>query len=314
MNHFRSIEDIRDFEQWLLLGEKIRENPGLFQKQGRGKTICLLFFNNSLRTRLSTQKAAKDLGMEVMTMNFGTEGWMLEFEDGTRMDGNKAEHIREAAAVVGLYADIIGIRAFAGLKDRNKDLAEETLLGFVRYSGVPILNLESANGHPLQALADSLTIHANRTKPKPKVVLSWAPHPRALPQAVPNSFVNAMRKMDVELHITHPKGYELNPDLVGRYSPVYEQEEALQGADFVYVKNWSSFTQYGQVLSQDASWMMTPEKLGSARFMHCLPLRRNVVVSDEVLNGPNSLVFEQAANRVVSAKLALLYLLEAMNP
>ncbi|WP_445381158.1 acetylornithine carbamoyltransferase [Robiginitalea sp. IMCC43444] len=313
MNHFRSMEDIRDFEHWLQLGEEMSGNPGLFQNKGRGKTICLLFFNNSLRTRLSTQKAAKDLGMEVMTMNFGAEGWMLEFEDGTRMDGNKAEHIREAAAVVGLYADIIGIRAFAGLKDRDKDLAEEVLQGFVRYSGVPILNLESANGHPLQALADSLTIHANRTKPKPKVVLSWSPHPRALPQAVPNSFVNAMRKMDVELHITHPKGYELNPDIVGAYSPVYDQEEALQGADFVYVKNWSSFTQYGQVLSQDANWMMTAEKLGAARFMHCLPLRRNVVVSDEVLGGPNSLVLEQAANRVVSAKLALLYLLEAMN-
>lgn len=314
MNHFRSIEDIRVLEEWLQLGEKMKQEPELFNEKGKGKTLCLLFFNNSLRTRLSTQKAARALGMEVMIMNFGNEGWILEFEDGTRMDGNKAEHIREAAAVVGQYADIIGIRAFANLKDREKDLAEEVLQGFVRYSGVPVLNLESANGHPLQALADALTIHANRTKPKPKVVLSWAPHPRALPQAVPNSFVNTMRRMDVELVITHPKGYELNPGLVGTYTPVYNQEEALQAADFVYVKNWSSFAEYGKVLSEDSSWMMTADKLGSARFMHCLPLRRNVVASDDVLDGSNSLVLEQASNRVISAKLALLYLLEALNP
>jgi N-succinyl-L-ornithine transcarbamylase len=312
MNHYLNESDIASLDTWLAKGRELTLDPGAYRSLGKGKTLCLLFFNNSLRTRLSTQKAARLLGLEVMVMNFGGEGWVLEFEDGTRMDGVAAEHIREAAAVVGQYAGLVGVRAFAGLTDREADAAERVLEGFRKYSGLPVLNLESATAHPLQALADALTIEQHRVAERPKVVLSWAPHPRALPQAVPNSFVRMMARMPVELVITHPEGYELDPDRVGHYQPVYRQEEALEGADFVYVKNWSSFREYGQVICQDPSWMMTAEKLGKAFFMHCLPVRRNVVVEDAVLEGPRSLVLEQAGNRTVAAQLALMHLLESL--
>jgi N-succinyl-L-ornithine transcarbamylase len=245
-------------------------------------------------------------------MNFGSEGWNLEFADGTRMDGGASEHIREAAAVIGQYADVIGVRAFAELEDLESDRKESVLQGFVKYAGVPVLNLESATAHPLQALADALTIEAIPLDKTPRVVLSWAPHPRALPQAVPNSFLRMMRRMPVELVVTHPAGYELDPEQVGPYEPSYDQQEALEGADFVYVKNWSSMRPYGQVLSEDPSWMMTQEKLGDAHFMHCLPVRRNVVVEQAVLDESKSLVLDQAANRTVAAQLALLHLLETI--
>ncbi len=313
MNHYRSTDDIPDLPAWLARGRQLAEEPRLLQELGRGKTLCLLFFNSSLRTRLSTQKAAMLLGMEVMVMNFGSEGWSLEFADGTRMDGGTAEHIKEAAAVVGQYADLVGIRAFAGLKDREADYAEQVLNGFVRYAGVPILNMESATGHPLQALADALTIEKYRRTARPKVVLSWAPHPRALPQAVANSFVQVMRRMEVDFTVTHPPGYDLAPEVMGGLRPVYDQEKALKGADFIYVKNWSSYTDYGAILNQDPAWMMTADKQGDAYFMHCLPVRRNVVVADAVLDGPRSLVIPLAANRTVSAQLALAHLLES-NP
>lgn len=312
MNHFLNTQDITDLNHWLEKGRELAKTPDHYINLGAGKTLCLLFFNSSLRTRLSTQKAARLLGLEVMVMNFGAEGWNLEMEDGTRMDGGAAEHIREAAGVVGQYADLIGVRAFAGLEDPEKDRAEKILQGFVRYAGVPLLNLESGTAHPLQALADALTISSNKKKHLPRVVLSWAPHPRALPQAVPNSFVRMMGRMPVELLITHPKGYELDPDQVGQYQPVYDQATALKGADFVYVKNWSSFNNYGKVLSEDPAWMMTSEKLGDARFMHCLPVRRNVVVEDAVLDGDRSLVLQQASNRTIAAQLALLHMLEAL--
>jgi N-succinyl-L-ornithine transcarbamylase len=310
MKHFLHISDIPEVSQWIQTGKLLRQEPLEYGDVGKGKTLCLLFFNNSLRTRLSTQKAARLLGMEVIVMNFGAEGWNLEFEDGTRMDGGTSEHIREAAAVIGQYADLIGIRAFAELQDRMEDRQEKVIQGFARHAGVPILNLESATAHPLQALADALTIDSIPLNRTPKVVLSWAPHPKALPQAVPNSFIRMMRRMPVELVITHPNGYALDPDQVGEYQPVHDQVEALEGADFVYVKNWSSVESYGQVLSQDPSWMMTRKKLGDARFMHCLPVRRNVVVEASVLDESNSLVLQQAANRTVAAQLALLHLLK----
>ena len=312
MNHFLNIDHITDLDHWLVKGRELAKTPDQYKSLGAGKTLCLLFFNSSLRTRLSTQRAARLLGLEVMVMNFGAEGWNLEMEDGTRMDGGAAEHIREAAGVVGQYADLIGVRAFAGLEDPEKDRAEKVLKGFEKYAGVPLLNLESATAHPLQALADALTIVSNKNKDRPRVVLSWAPHPRGLPQAVPNSFVRMMRKMPVELLITHPEGYELDPAQVGPYQPVYDQASALEGADFVYVKNWSSFKQYGEILSEDPAWMMTSEKLASAHFMHCLPVRRNVVVEDAVLDGDRSLVLEQASNRTIAAQLALLHMLEAL--
>lgn len=313
MKHYCSTDDIADLPAWLEKGRLLANNPRMLQDLGRGKTLCLLFFNSSLRTRLSTQKAAMLLGLEVMVMNFGTEGWNLEYADGTVMDGGTAEHIKEAAAVVGQYADLVGIRAFAGLKDREADYAEQVLNGFVKYAGVPVLNMESATGHPLQALADALTIEQYRQKAKPKVVLSWAPHPRALPQAVANSFVQMMRRMEVDFTVTHPPGYDLAPAIMGGLKAEYDQNKALEGADFVYVKNWSSYTDYGAIRNQDPSWMMTAAKQGHAHFMHCLPVRRNVVVADDVLDGPRSLVIPQAANRTVSAQLALAHLLES-NP
>ena len=312
MNHFLNIDHITDLDHWLEKGRELAKTPEQYKSLGAGKTLCLLFFNSSLRTRLSTQRAARLLGLEVMVMNFGAEGWNLEMEDGTRMDGGAAEHIREAAGVVGQYADLIGVRAFAGLEDPEKDRAEKVLKGFEKYAGVPLLNLESATAHPLQALADALTIVSNKNKDRPRVVLSWAPHPRGLPQAVPNSFVRMMRKMPVDLLITHPEGYELDPAQVGHYQPAYDQVSALEGADFVYVKNWSSFRHYGEILSEDPAWMMTSEKLAGAYFMHCLPVRRNVVVEDAVLDGDRSLVLEQASNRTIAAQLALLHMLEAL--
>lgn len=313
MNHFCTTDDIPDLVDWLHLGNRLRAEPDLLAHLGRGKTLCLLFFNNSLRTRLSTQKAAQLLGMDVMVMNFGSEGWSLEYTDGTVMDQGAAEHIREAAPVVAQYADLIGIRAFAGLKDREADYAEVVLQGFARHAGVPVLNMESATAHPLQALADALTVEQFREKDRPKVVLSWAPHPRALPQAVPNSFAKMMQALPVDLTITHPEGYELAPEFTGGLTPEYDQEKALEGADFVYVKNWSSYSDYGAILSQDPAWMMTAAKLGDAQLMHCLPVRRNVVVADDALDTGRSLVLQQAANRTVSAQLALAHLIQS-NP
>ena len=310
MKHYFTIDDIPDIPSWINRGLDWAQHPGKHGLSGKGKTLCLLFFNNSLRTRLSTQKAARNLGLEVMMMNVGSDGWSLEFEDGVRMDGQNAEHIREAAKVVGQYADLIGIRAFPGLKDRKADLAEKVLKGFMDYSGVPILNLESATAHPLQALADALTFEQYRTRERPKVVLSWAPHPRALPHAVPSSFLRMFRHLNTELVVTHPEGYELPEELTKGIPILHNQEEALKGADFVYVKNWSSYHSYGKVLTQDPSWTMTPGTLGEAYFMHCLPVRRTVVVEDAVLDGPQALIMQQAANRTLSATLALDYLLQ----
>lgn len=308
--NYLSIKDIDSLANWVAEAKDLKNNPRRFESLGKGKTICLLFFNNSLRTRLSTQKAAINLGMDVMVMNFGNEGWALEYEEGTIMNQGTSEHIKEAAQVVSQYADIIAIRAFAGLKDKEKDEAEEVLNGFVKYAGVPIVNMESSVGHPLQALADAITLAEHNTKTRPKVVLSWAPHPKALPHAVANSFVEMMQLQDADFVITHPKGYELNSKITRSSTIEYDQSKALQNADFVYVKNWSSYSDYGKVMHEHSDWMMTKEKLAHAKFMHCLPVRRNVVVEDGVLDSNQSLVIEQANNRTYAVQLVIKKILE----
>ncbi|HWV29202.1 MAG TPA: N-acetylornithine carbamoyltransferase [Dyadobacter sp.] len=308
MKHFLSIKDVTDLPELISSGITAKKDPFADQTLGKNKTIGLLFFNSSLRTRISTQKAAQNLGLNVITMNVGQDGWGLEMEEGVIMNGDKAEHVKEAAAVIGSYCDIIGIRSFAGLQDREKDYSELVFQQFKKYANAPIVNLESATRHPLQSLADCITIEEFKLKKRPKVVLTWLPHFKALPQAVANSFCEWMNPMDVDLVITHPEGYDLSPDFVGRGQVIYDQDKALEGADFVYGKNWSSFNSYGQVLNTDPSWMITEAKMAltdNGKFMHCLPVRRNMKVADEVLDGPRSLVIEQAANREWSAQAAL---------
>jgi N-succinyl-L-ornithine transcarbamylase len=296
----------------------LKKNPLQFQDLGKNKTIGLLFFNNSLRTRLSTQKAALNLGMEPIVMNFGSEGWQLEFEDGTLMDQGKSEHIKEAAQVISQYCDVIAIRAFAGLQDKEKDEAEEVLESFKKYATVPILNMESSVGHPLQALADAITIEEHKpAKEKIKVVLSWAPHPRALPHAVGNSFAEMVlaHEDDFEFVIAHPEGYELDPNKTKGAQIEYDQKKAFEGADFIYTKNWSSYKDYGKVACKDSSWTITAAKMAltdRAKFMHCLPVRRNVVVADGVLDSNTSIVIEQANNRTFSAQIVLKKIMENM--
>ena len=312
--NYLSINDIDNLSDWVKEAIALKKNPLKNQDLGKNKTIGLLFFNNSLRTRLSTQKAAINLGMNPIVMNFGNEGWALEFEDGTVMDQGKSEHVKEAAQVISQFCDVIAIRAFASLKDKEKDLAEEVLTAFAKYAMVPIVNMESSVGHPLQALADAITLEENKVNHKPKIVLSWAPHPKALPHAVANSFVEMMQKQDVDFVITHPKGYELNTDIVKNSIVEYNQDKAFADADFIYTKNWSSFNDYGKVISQDKKWMITQEKMNKtnhAKFMHCLPVRRNVVVADEVLNSENSIVIEQANNRTYAAQIVLKKILES---
>lgn len=317
MTNFLSLADVADLDALIRSGIDAKANPFADQHLGKNKTIGLIFFNSSLRTRISTQKAAQNLGMNVITMNVGQDSWGLEMEDGVIMNSDKAEHVREAAAVIGRYCNIIGIRAFAELKDRAKDYQEQVMHQFARYAGVPIVNLESATRHPLQSLADCITIEeVKRSNPslpaKPKVVLTWLPHFKPLPQAVANSFsewMNARAKAgNVEFVVTHPEGYELAPEFVGNARVIYNQDEAFEGADFIYGKNWSSYTHYGQVLTQDPSWAVTMNDIrltNHGKFMHCLPVRRNLKVADEVLDSPHSLVIEQAANREWSAQAVL---------
>ena len=273
----------------------------------------MLFFNPSLRTRLSTQKAAQHLGVKTMIMNFSNEAWALEFEDGTEMSGLRSEHIREAAAVVSQYCDVVAIRSFASLNDKKKDEQELVLKSFIKYASIPVINMESATAHPLQALADAITIKEFNTKKRPKILLTWAPHPKALPHAVGNSFSRMVQQLDADFVITQPEGYELNSEITGDVPCVYDQNEALEGADFVYAKNWCSYSQYGKILRTDKEWMLTPEKMKltqQAKFMHCLPIRRNIVASDGVLNSPNTLVIQQANNRTFAVQLVLKTILE----
>lgn len=309
MKNYLNINDIKDISKTVQEAIELKKNSFQYQELGKQKTLVMLFFNSSLRTRLSTEKAAKNLGMEVMVLNI-SDAWNLEYEDGTVMNLNTAEHIKEAAQVISQYGDIIAVRAFPTLKDKAKDESEYVLKSFQKYAKVPVVNMESATAHPMQALADAITIEEFKTVKKPKVVLSWAPHPKALPQAVANSFVSMMKELEVDFSITHPAGYELNSAITDGVELNYNQEEALKDADFVYTKNWSSYQEYGQVLSTDENWMITKEKLGKAKFMHCLPVRRNVVVEDAVLDSDNSIVIEQASNRTFSAQIVLKKLLE----
>lgn len=313
MKHFTSVNDIKNLNQAVQTAVEIKKNRFAWQHLGKNKTMVLIFFNSSLRTRLSTQKAAMNLGMNTMVLNVGEDGWQMESELGVVMDGDKPEHLLEAIPVIGKYCDVIGVRAFAKFKNREEDYAEIILNQFIKYAGVPVVSMEGATRHPLQSFADLLTIEEHKKTAKPKVVLTWAPHPRALPQAVANSFVEWMQKTDYDLVVTHPEGYELAPGFIGNVSVEYNQEKAFEGADFIYAKNWSSYTHYGQILSKDLNWTVTPEKMAltnNARFMHCLPVRRNVVVADGVLDGPSSIVVEQAANREITAQAVLKMILE----
>ena len=306
--NFISLNDIDSLKKWVSEALEIKVNPLKNKKLGKNKTLGMLFFNPSLRTRLSTQKAALNLGMNVMVMNFTNEGWTLEFEDGAIMNQGASEHIKEAAEVVSQYCDVIAIRAFAELKDKEKDNSEVVISGFLKHATVPIINMESATGHPLQALADAITMEEFKPNHRPKVVLSWAPHPKALPQAVPNSFVEMMQLQDADFVITHPEGYELNPAITKDSKIEYNQDKAFENADFIYAKNWSNYNEYGQITNSDPNWTVTADKMkltNNAKFMHCLPVRRNVIVTDEVIDSENSIVMNQANNRTYSAQLVL---------
>jgi N-succinyl-L-ornithine transcarbamylase len=311
MKNYNSIKELPNLSETIKDAILLKMNPYEFSDLGKHKTLVMLFFNSSLRTRLSTEKAAKNLGMDVMILNVN-DAWNLEFEDGTIMNMDKSEHVKDAAQVISQYADMIAVRAFPTLQDKTKDESEYILNSFKTYATVPIVNMESATAHPLQALADAITITELTEKPKPKVVLSWAPHPKALPQAVANSFVEMMQDLEVDFTITHPEGYELSEQITKNTPINYNQNDALKDADFVYVKNWSNYRDYGKVLNQDENWMMTKTKLGKAKFMHCLPVRRNVVVEDAVLDSEQSVVIQQANNRTFAAQIVLKKILEEL--
>ena len=311
MKNYTDIHDIENIPEMIQEAIALKANPFQYESLGKHKTLIMLFFNSSLRTRLSTEKAAKNLGMEVMILDINNT-WNLEFTDGTIMNLDTAEHIKEAAQVLSQYGDLIAVRAFPTLKDKALDISEYILQSFVTYATVPIINMESATAHPLQALTDAMTITELSSKKKPKVVLSWAPHPKALPHAVANSFVNMMQSIDVDFSITHPEGYALDPNITKNTPISHNQEEALRDADFVYVKNWSSYDDYGKVLHQDPDWMITKEKIGHACCMHCLPVRRNVVIEDAVLDSKNTVVIQQAGNRTFAAQAVLKKLLEQL--
>ena len=313
MKHYLNLDAIPDLQSAIDEIIDLKNNPYAAEDLGKQKTLGMLFFNPSLRTRLSTQKAAQHLGLKTMIMNFSNEAWTLEFEDGTKMNGLRSEHIKEAAAVVSQYCDIVAIRAFASLSNKEKDEEEQVLKCFARYSSIPVINMESATAHPLQALADAVTIKEQVFTKRPKIVLTWAPHPRALPHAVGNSFTKMVQKLDAEFVITQPKGYELNPKITKNIPLIYNQEKALEGADFVYAKNWCSYNDYGKILRSDEEWMITAEKMkltNGAKFMHCLPIRRNIVATDDVLDDSCSLVIEQANNRTYAAQWVLKKLIE----
>ena len=310
MRHFTSITQLENLGKTIEDAKYVKANPFADQDLGRNKTLLMIFFNSSLRTRLSTQKAALNLGMNVIVLDVNQGAWKLETEHGVIMDGDKPEHLLEAIPVMGSYCDVIGVRAFAGLQDREKDYNEVIINQFIKYSGKPVFSMEAATTHPLQTLADLLTIEEHKKTAKPKIVMTWAPHPKALPQAVPNSFAEGINMTDYEFVITHPEGYELDPKFVGRAKVEYDQRKAFECADFIYAKNWSAYAgdNYGKVLCTDRGWTVDAEKMAltnNAFFMHCLQVRRNMIVTDEVIESPQSLVIPEAANRVVSAQTIL---------
>lgn len=315
MKNYLSVNDVVDVNVLADKALMLKSAPFLHQSLGKNKTMVLLFLNPSLRTRLSTQKAALNMGMQCIVMNIGQDGWNLELEDGVIMNGNQAEHIKEAAGVISQYADVIGLRTFAGLTDREKDYAEFVLNQFVKYATVPVVNMESATVHPLQSLADLVTIREFQKIKRPKVVLTWAPHPRALPQAVANSFVEWMQNADVDLSITNPKGYDLAPEFVKDTPVIHDQMEAFEQADFIYAKNWSSFEDYGKIIEVKENWTVSAAKMAktnNAYFMHCLPVRRNVVVDDAVIDSERSLVLQQAGNREWATQAVIKKILEGL--
>jgi len=308
MQHFTSVKDAYNIDKLVNEALLMKKMPYADKHLGKNKTMGLLFFNSSLRTRLSTQKAAQNLGMDVMVMNVGADSWQLEMNEGVIMNGDKAEHVSEAAAVIGQYCDIVGVRSFPGLVDREYDYSELVLKQFMKFTGKPIVSLESATRHPLQSLTDLITITEYKTVERPKVVLTWAPHVKALPQCVPNSFAEWMNIANVDFTIAHPKGYELAPEFSGNAKICYDPKEAFEGADFIYAKNWSSYEDYGKILSSDPAWTVSAEKMdltNNAKFMHCLPVRRNVVVDDDVIDSVNSIVIQQAGNRLWAAQAVL---------
>ncbi len=320
MRTFFNVEDLGNLDQAIAEAMEVKKNRYAYQELGKNKTLLMIFFNNSLRTRLSTQKAATNLGMNVIVLDVNAGAWKLETERGVIMDGDKSEHLLEAIPVMGSYCDIIAVRSFAGLTDREFDYAETIVNQFVKYSGRPVVAMETATVHPLQAFADLITIEEHKTIQRPKVVLTWAPHCRALPQAVPNSFAQWMNAANVDLVITHPQGYELDPKFVGNAVVEYDQRKALEGADFVYAKNWScpgvtNPDDYGKILSKDMSWTIDTEHMSwtnNGKFMHCLPVRRGLIVTDDVIESKNSLVIPEAANREISAEVVLKRVLESL--
>ncbi len=317
MKTFTSVHDLGDLKAALNLAFEIKKDRFKFVEQGRNKTLLMVFFNSSLRTRLSTQKAAMNLGMNVIVLDVNQGAWKLETERGVVMDGDKSEHILEAIPVMGSYCDIIGVRSFAQFEDRDYDYNETILNQFIKYSGRPVFSMEAATCHPLQAFADLITIEEHKEKARPKVVMSWAPHPRCLPQAVPNSFAEWMNAADVDFVITHPHGYELDPKFAGNARIEYDQMKAFEGADFVYGKNWAAYAgdNYGKNICHDRSWTIGERQMAvtnDAHFMHCLPVRRNMIVTDDVIEGPRSLVIPEAANREISATTVLKMMLDSL--
>lgn len=317
MKKFTTVQDIGSWRDAVKEALLVKSDRFAWQHLGKNKTLLMLFFNSSLRTRLSTQKAAMNLGMNVMVLDVNQGAWKLETERGVIMDGDKAEHLLEAIPVMGSYCDIIGVRAFAGLTDREADYQERVIEQFIKYSGRPVFSMEAATRHPLQSFADLITIEEYKRTERPKVVLTWAPHPKALPQAVANSFCEWMNVTDYDFVVTHPHGYELAPEFLGKARVEYDQRMAFEGADFVYAKNWSAYTgdNYGKVLSMDRDWTVDIEKMAltnNAYFMHCLPVRRGMIVTDDVIESPQSIVIPEAANREISAEVVIKRLLESL--
>lgn len=318
MRSFINVEDIGDLKIAVKEALEVKANRFGYKSLGENKTLLMVFFNSSLRTRLSTQKAAMNLGMNVIVLDVNQGAWKLETERGVIMDGDKSEHLLEAIPVMGSYCDVIGVRSFARFENKADDYEEKILQQFIQYSGKPVFAMETATVHPLQAFADLITIEEFKKVERPKVVLTWAPHPKALPQAVPNSFAQWMNAADYDFVITHPEGYELGPKFSGNARIEYDQDKALAGADFVYAKNWSAYADpnYGKIVSKDMSWTVTSEKMAltnNAFFMHCLPVRRNMIVSDDVIESPQSIVIPEAANREISAQVVLKRILEGLK-
>jgi len=315
MRTFTNVKDLGDLKSAVAEALDLKKNRFAYKQLGENRTLLMVFFNSSLRTRLSTQKAGMNLGMNTIVLDINQGAWKLETERGVIMDGDKTEHILEAIPVMGSYCDIIAVRSFAQFESKTFDYNETIINQFIQYSGKPVISMEAATGHPLQAFADLITIEEYKKQEHPKVVLTWAPHPRALPQAVPNSFADFMNEADVEFVITHPEGYELDEKFVRGARVEYDQDKALENADFVYAKNWSAYADpnYGKILCQDHSWTVSSAKMAltnHAYFMHCLPVRRNMIVTDDVIESPQSLVIPEAANREISAQVVIKRILE----